>query len=251
VARLELPVRWSLVTRTARIEPAAAFRPLAVAALTTAFVTALSYGVPAEHAASAVGLAFLGVTYLLTLRDPSEDGAARYGLSLGGLFDAAPLDWAKLARSAASELGFALLVSAIVFPPFWVGYRAWWSPVRAFHPAPLSGVAEDALGQFLVIALPEEAFYRGYLQTRLDEAWTSRVRVLGTAVGPGLAVTSLVFALGHVATEFHPSRLAVFFPSLLFGWMRARRGGVGAGAAFHAFCNLFASYLARSYGLAV
>jgi membrane protease YdiL (CAAX protease family) len=239
------------VTRTATTELAGAIRPLAVAALTTAFVTALSYGGPAEHAASAVGLAFLGVTYWLTLRDPAEDGAARYGLSLGGLFDAAPLDWGKLVRSAASELGFALLVAAIVFPPFWVGYRAWWSPVMPFRAAPLSSVAEDVLGQFLVIALPEEAFYRGYLQTRLDEAWPRRVRLLGAVVGPSLLVTSLVFALGHVATEWHPSRLAVFFPSLLFGWMRARRGGVGASAAFHALCNLFASYLARSYGLGV
>jgi membrane protease YdiL (CAAX protease family) len=231
-------------------EPSAARRPLGVAVLTTAFVTALSYGVPAAHAGSAVGLAFLGVTYFLTLRDPAEDGAARYGLSLGGLFDAGPFDWGRFARSAASELGFALLVSAIVFPPFWFGYRAWWSPVMPFRPAPLSTVADDAVGQFLAIALPEEAFYRGYLQTRLDEAWPARVRVLGTAVGPGLAVTSLVFALGHVATELHPSRLSVFFPSLLFGWMRTRRGGVGAPAAFHALCNLFASYLARSYGLA-
>ena len=35
------------------------------------------------------------------------------------------------------------------------------------------------------------------------------------------------FALGHVATEVHPNRLAVFFPSLLFGYLRTRRGGIG------------------------
>ena len=40
-------------------------RPLAVAFVTTALVTALSYGVPAAHAASAVGIAFLLVTYRL------------------------------------------------------------------------------------------------------------------------------------------------------------------------------------------
>jgi membrane protease YdiL (CAAX protease family) len=226
-------------------------RPIGIAALTTAIVTLLSYGVPAEHAASAVGLAFLGITYFLCLRDPTTDGATRYGLSLGGLLDPEPLAWGKLARSAASELGFALLIAAVVFPPFWVGFRAWWAPVLPFRPAPLSVLTQDALGQWLVIALPEEAFYRGYLETRLDEAWTPRLRLLGTTVGPGLLVTSIVFALGHVATEFHPNRLAVFFPSLLFGWMRTRRRGIGAAAAFHAFCNLFASYLARSYGLGV
>jgi membrane protease YdiL (CAAX protease family) len=43
--------------------------------------------------------------------------------------------------------------------------------------------------------------------------------------------------------------LSVFFPSLLFGWLRARTGGIGASVFFHALCNLFAAYLARSYGL--
>ena len=239
------------MTRTGLPERATWLRPLGAAAVTTAVVTALSYGVPAEHAASAVGLAFLGITYFLTLRDPDSDGATRYGLSLGGLLDPQPIDWGKLLRSAASELGFAVAISLLVLPPFWIGYRAWWSPVMPFHAAPISAVADDALGQWLVIALPEEAFYRGFLQTRLDEAWPPRWKLFGTLVGPGLVVTSVVFALGHVATELHPNRLAVFFPSLLFGWIRSRRRGIGAASAFHAFCNLFASYLARSYGLGV
>ncbi|HEV8550364.1 MAG TPA: CPBP family glutamic-type intramembrane protease, partial [Polyangiaceae bacterium] len=38
-------------------------------------------------------------------------------------------------------------------------------------------------------------------------------------------------------------------PALLFGWLRARTRGIGASVALHALCNLFASYLARSYGL--
>jgi len=244
-------MRWYLVTQAASTERGSWVRPLLVATATTALVTALSYGVPAEHSASAVGLAFLGVTYVLCLRDPWTDGATRYGLSLGGLLDPEPIAWSELVRSAASELGFALAVAAVVFPPFWLGFRAWWSPVSPFRAASLSLLGEDAPGQFLVIALPEEAFYRGYLETRLDEAWPPRFRLLGAYLGPGVVVTSAVFALGHVATELHPSRLAVFFPSLLFGWMRARRRGIGAAAAFHALCNLFASYLARSYGLGV
>ncbi|MFI5301533.1 MAG: type II CAAX prenyl endopeptidase Rce1 family protein, partial [Polyangiales bacterium] len=49
----------------------------------------------------------------------------------------------------------------------------------------------------------------------------------------------------HLATVHDPARLAVFFPSLLFGWMRARTGGIGAGIAFHAACNLLSDGLAR------
>jgi uncharacterized protein len=224
-------------------------RPLGAALATTAVVTALSYGMPAEHAASAVGLGFLAATYVLVLHDDDPETARRHGLSLGGLLDREPLDFARIARSAATELGFALIVATVIFPPFWLGYLYWWSPVAPFHAAPLDVLARDALGQVLVIALPEEAFYRGYLQTSLDDAWEPRFRFLGATLGPGVIVTSAVFALGHVATELHPSRLAVFFPSLLFGWIRSRRGSVGASAVFHALCNLFASYLARSYGL--
>ncbi len=99
-----------------------------------------------------------------------------------------------------------------------------------------------------MIALPEEAFYRGYLLTALDDIWPPARRLLGARVGLGLVVSSAVFALGHLLTEFNPSRLAVFFPALVFGWLRARTGGVGAAILFHAFCNLFASYLARGYG---
>jgi membrane protease YdiL (CAAX protease family) len=139
-------------------------------------------------------------------------------------------------------------LAAVVFPLFWVGYVGWWSPERPFHVPTWTGLPDEILGQFLVIALPEEAFYRGYLQTRLDTAWPPRLRVFGAPLGSGVLVTSGLFALGHLATDPNPSRLAVFFPSLLFGWLRTRRGGIGAGAAFHAACNLFASFLARGYG---
>ena len=35
-----------------------------------------------------------------------------------------------------------------------------------------------------------------------------------------------------LATEPHPAKLATFFPGLLFGWLRAWRGGIGAAIAF-------------------
>ena len=82
----------------------------------------------------------------------------------------------------------------------------------------------------------------------LDDARPLRVRVLGADLGPSILVTSVLFALGHLATELDANRLGVFFPALLFGWLRARTGGIGAGVAFHALANLFTAFLARSYG---
>ena len=40
-----------------------------------------------------------------------------------------------------------------------------------------------------------------------------------------------------------PARLAVFFPGLLFGWIRAWRGGMGAAMAVHAASNIWSEIL--------
>jgi membrane protease YdiL (CAAX protease family) len=104
-----------------------------------------------------------------------------------------------------------------------------------------------SLSQLLVVALPEELFFRGYLWSRLEARWPARRRLLGAPVGLALPVTSVLFALGHVLVDLDPGRLAVFFPGLVFGWMRARTGTIAAGAAFHALCNLFAETLHLSF----
>lgn len=102
------------------------------------------------------------------------------------------------------------------------------------------------LDQILVVALPEEFFYRGYLQTRLEQAWgKGRTLLLGVPVGAAFWLTQALFALGHLG-EFHPWRLAVFFPSILFGWLRARTGSIGPGIIVHAFSNLLLMTLEAS-----
>ena len=68
-----------------------------------------------------------------------------------------------------------------------------------------------------------------------------------TTIGGGVVLTSAIFAVGHLFTELSPARLAVFFPSLVFGFLRIRSKGIGASVAFHAMCNLFSAYLAHSY----
>jgi membrane protease YdiL (CAAX protease family) len=105
------------------------------------------------------------------------------------------------------------------------------------------------VGQALVIGLPEEAFYRGYLMTALDDAWGTPWTLARAKLGWGWIVSSALFAIGHYLTEPDVQRLAVFFPALVFGWLRARTQGVGAPALFHTLCNVFASTLTRGYAL--
>ncbi len=223
--------------------------PVAVTLATTLLVALLSR-LPDSVSASAVGFGFLAVTYWLVLRRDDSAFIARYGLSFGGLFDPEPLSPTRMVRETRVALLWALGTAAIFLPPFWRGFIWWWHVRVPFHGARLGTLGTDFSGQLLIIALPEEAFYRGYLQSALDDAWPPRWRVLGAQLGPSLFVTSALFAAGHLCTEFNLGRLAVFFPALVFGWLRARTRGVGAGIVFHALCNLFASYLGQSYGFA-
>ena len=101
-----------------------------------------------------------------------------------------------------------------------------------------------ALVQFFLVALPEEIFYRGYLQTRLDRLIGKDSSVFGVDFNWSSAlICSGLFALAHLMTIPHPARLAVFFPSLLFGWMRRAYGTTLAPALFHALCNVVAQVL--------
>jgi membrane protease YdiL (CAAX protease family) len=58
---------------------------------------------------------------------------------------------------------------------------------------------------------------------------------------------ALLFGLIHVLVDLDPSRMAVFFPGLLFGWLRAWRGGIGAAIVLHAMSNLLSETLSRGW----
>jgi len=208
----------------------------------------------------AVGILFLLAALQLAQRQPG--GIERYGLSLGGLLEppseapagalASLLDLVRAALRAVPsglrELGIAALAALIVFPPFAFGFHAWHGPDQPFVLTLPDDLPGYLLTQLLVVGLPEEALFRGYAQSRLHEAFPERVRVLGASLSPrALVLQAALFALIHVAVEPHPGRLAVFFPGLLFGFLRAARGGIGAAIAFHALCNLLGDVLARSW----
>jgi len=102
--------------------------------------------------------------------------------------------------------------------------------------------------QVILIALPEEVFYRGWLQPRLRRVWPGGLKVLGVPVGPAILITSVLFALGHVVTIPAAFRLAVFFPSLLFGWLRDRTDHLAGPVALHVLSNLAMLTVMRFYG---
>lgn len=95
------------------------------------------------------------------------------------------------------------------------------------------------------VAIAEEFFYRGYLTLRLEERWPARARVLGAPLGRAALLAAALFALGHLLVPA-PWRLAVFFPALLFAWLRARTGTVAGAALCHWLCNVWLLLLERA-----
>jgi membrane protease YdiL (CAAX protease family) len=223
-----------------------------VSADVTLAVAAVTAALPERSHTTLVGFLFLAATWALVWR--RDDAHVRHaGLALGGLVLPGALRPAAVVRDAAVACAWAFGMMAVIAVPFFYGWRAWWMqslPHLHFALAvkPLDA-ANEVLGQLFVIALPEEAFYRGYLQSRLDDQWAPRWRVLGARLGPGWLVAAAIFAAGHLATVHAPARLAVFFPALLFGWLRARTRGIGASVVFHMLCNVYSQVLGRGYGM--
>ncbi len=194
-------------------------------------------------------VATLGFLYLpqFATRQRGED-FREYGLTL---------------RTWRADLKLFLIVGAIIFPLFIGGYvlftlalpqvpadvmKVFTPYVKAPHFAfrlP-DRFGEWIIDQTFVVALPEEFFYRGYMQTRLRDAWPDGRVVWGVRLGKAFWVTAILFALGHLAI-FQVWRLAVFFPALLFGWLREKTGSVLAAAMIHACSNLLVQVLDASF----
>lgn len=90
------------------------------------------------------------------------------------------------------------------------------------------------LYQLLYVSLPEELFFRGYVQGRLAQAMD---KAGVTRWAPVLLAAGL-FALAHVAVFGGALHLLVFLPAILFGWLRLRTGSVLPAALAHAAANI-------------
>lgn len=91
------------------------------------------------------------------------------------------------------------------------------------------------LVQLLLVALPEELFFRGYLQNKLG----NNVK--------GVIIVSLLFAIGHFITlclggshniSLCSQAVLTFFPSLVMGYLYLATGTLWASIIFHFLANV-------------
>ncbi len=94
------------------------------------------------------------------------------------------------------------------------------------------------LVQMLVVALPEELFFRGFLLGLLEKRFPPKHRFLGGGIGLALVLSSLAFALIHIPKDGDPRVLATFAPGLLFGWMRSSTNSILAPTLAHGASNI-------------
>jgi uncharacterized protein len=144
-----------------------------------------------------------------------------------------------------------LLLVGVGLVPWLVGYHLYqhllfgYEPALRFPPKFWTAVAYH----LFFVAVPEEFFYRGYLQTRLNEILPRRFLLFGVPFGHGLWITALLFAFGHSLVQLQWWHFATFFPGLLFGLLREKTGTVISGAFLHAICNVGVLVLDTMYGI--
>ena len=247
-AAVNLANLFSLMQRQTNNNFATA-RPWLVVALVTLAAGVVSHALPDSWNATAMGVLFLGTTYFTSISSASSQQVRDAGLALGGLLETERVNVRRLIRDTLVALAYAGGAAALIFPIFWWGFVLYWHPSASFILRNPASWSDELLGQALVVALPEEAFYRGYLLTNLARPAQRQLKLLGVPVGMNLVWSSALFAAGHYVTEPNPARLAVFFPALIFGWLRLRSAGIGASVVFHMLCNVFASLLGSGYRL--
>ncbi len=160
-------------------------------------------------------------------------------------------------RQVLYSLRIFIIFSLIVFSLFLVAAHVYQTLLLGlrFEPNLFSRNMESltayaVLYQILMVALPEEVFFRGYLQSILVKRYSKKITVLpigGLAISQAVVITSVLFALSHSIIAWQWWHFAIFFPSLAFGFLREKTNGLLAPILFHSCCNLLISWIGRFY----
>lgn len=174
-------------------------------------------------------------------------------------------DYGFRADPVGKSLAYAGITLLIIFPLFVAGFFAfyeiacnssllgtlapkgtcgWYQGLDTLHAPRITWTySEYVLVQMLVVALPEELFFRGFMLGLLEKRFPPKRRFLGGGIGLALILSSLAFALVHLPKDGDPRMLATFFPALLFGWMRSATGSILGPTLAHGASNILVNLL--------
>ncbi len=144
------------------------------------------------------------------------------------------------ARLVLSSLKTFTATSLVIFPPFLLASHFYQKLILGHHLQIFSPphMEEEFLIQVVLIAFPEEFFFRGYVQETLKKLSSPRTAIL---------LTSILFAGAHSFIALQWWHFAIFFPALVFGWLREKTNGLVAPILFHAVSNTLMFWIQACY----
>lgn len=119
-------------------------------------------------------------------------------------------------------------------------------------------IVSTVFWQFFFSGFGEETVWRGYVQSRLNQAFGRPMRAFGVQFGVGLIVTSILFGLLHAFNTYVPEigfaslswgwALFTTFGGLLFGILREKTGSLLAPGIAHGLPDAVGEALGKLFG---
>jgi membrane protease YdiL (CAAX protease family) len=119
-------------------------------------------------------------------------------------------------------------------------------------------ILSTVVWQFAFSGFGEEFVYRGYYQSRLNQAFGRPVRLFGIQFGVGLILASLLFGLNHAFNTYDPaigvsslawgSAAGSFAAGLFFGVLREKTGTLVTPGLAHGLLDALGEPLMKMFG---
>jgi hypothetical protein len=116
-------------------------------------------------------------------------------------------------------------------------------------------ILSTVVWQFVFSGFGEELVWRGYVQSRLNQAFGRPMRLFGVQFGAGLIVASILFGLLHAFNTYDSAigfaslswgwALSATFSGLLFGMLREKTGTLVAPGVAHGLPDAVGEALAK------
>jgi membrane protease YdiL (CAAX protease family) len=122
-------------------------------------------------------------------------------------------------RFSVKDISLGLVVSIIILLPYYFAFGGNIKTISAYY----------IIFQLLSVSIPEEFFFRGFLQDSTGRNFKAVLFV------------SLLFSLAHLPKAFFLGEwisLLSFFPSLIMGWLYMKTNNILPGTLFHFLSNL-------------
>jgi membrane protease YdiL (CAAX protease family) len=122
-------------------------------------------------------------------------------------------------RFSIKDFFLGLIVSLIILLPYYLVFGGNLKTTTAYY----------IIFQLLLVSLPEEFFFRGFLQDSISRNFRA------------VLIVSLLFSIAHLPKAVFLGEwvsLFSFFPSIIMGWLYMKTNNILPGTIFHLLANL-------------